>query len=508
VDLLVGLVSDPSTLNDTFLILHAGFATAMYRVIGTDFGAQLLEQIVSAINRSRAESSNESKQTLNLVGFLSNMYTLQMTGSAIMFDYIRIFLAELKESHTELLLRIIRTSGTQLRSDDPSALKDIVLLLQRAAAEMGEDQLSVRTKFMIETINNLKNNRMKTGVAASAITADHTTRMKRTVGTLNTRTIKATEPLRISLADIIDSEKKGKWWLVGASYHDPAKLAANGQQDGSKTSSKHDVDDGYESETPGHVSLTKLARSQGMNTDIRRAIFVSILSATDFQDAHFKLLKLHLKNKQQLEIPRVLLQCAGAEKVHNPYYNFIARRLCGERRLRKAFQFSLWDVFRRTGEKGEFEEDDRDDDESDQMTTGKIVNLAKLFGSLIADGGLSIAALRILNFTYLQPKTRTFVEVLLTTVLLQARKTYSDDETAYDKAVQEIFTQAATASGMLHGLRYFLETTISKAEIASGKKQRRTVRDGCEYAIQALAVAKENGPVAQVSDDEDGAMSD
>lgn len=494
VDLLVSLVSDPSTLNDTFLILHAGFATAMYKVVGTDFGAQLLEQIINSIDKSRAEGTGEGKQMLNLIGFLSNLYTLQMTGSAIIFDYIRIFLSSLSEPHTELLLRIIRTSGTQLRSDDPTSLKDIVLLLQRATAQVGEDKLSVRTKFMMETINNLKNNRMKTGVAASAITAEHTTRMKRTLGSLNTRgsAIKATEPLRISLADIRDSEKKGKWWLVGASYHDPAKLAST-----KPSKAKTDIDDGYESETPGHVSLTKLAKSQGMNTDIRRAIFISILSATDFQDAHFKLLKLHLKNKQQLEIPRVLLHCAGAEKVYNPYYTLIARKLCGERRLRKGWQFALWDVLRRVGGEEEGEEE--------QMTTGKIVNLAKLFGSLIADGGLSIACLRVLDFAFLQARTRMFVEVLLTTVLLQASKSTA----GYESTVQEVFTQAATAEGLLQGLRYFLESTVSKAEIAATKKERRVVREGCEHAIQALAVAKEKGPVVMGNDDEDaGGMSD
>jgi nucleolar MIF4G domain-containing protein 1 len=514
VDLLVSRASDPSILNETFLILHAGFATALFKVVGTDFGAQILEQIIIGIDRSRVEDAGEGKATLNLIGFLSYLYTFQLTGSAIMFDYIRIFLEGLSENNTELLLRMIRTSGQQLRSEDPSALKDIVLLLQRSVAQIGEDKLSVRTKFMIETINNLKNNRVKTGVSASQVSSEHTTRMKKTLGTLSNRTTKATEPLRISLADIRDSEKKGKWWLVGASYHDPAKLV-NGPGGASSTRIKQeDVDAGYETDTPGKISSAKLARAQGMNTDVRRAIFMSILDASDIKDAHMRLLKLHLKNKQQLEIPRVLLHCASTETAYNPYYTLIARKLCGDRKIRKAFQFAVLGIFRRMGEQGP-NEDDTEIDPEEQMSTSKIVNVAKLYGYLIADGGLSITCLKTLNFTYMQPKTRTFSEVLLTTIFLQAHKKAAtkDDKAAskvaFEKIVKEAFVQAGSRPEMVASLRYFIETTIASAGLANGKTERKAVKNGCEHAVQALVESAAKAPKAAMSDDEDdGQMSD
>ena len=513
VDLLVSRASDPSILNETFLILHAGFATALFKVVGTDFGAQILEQIIIGIDRSRVEDAGEGKATLNLIGFLSYLYTFQLTGSTIMFDYIRIFLEGLSENNTELLLRMIRTSGQQLRSEDPSALKDIVLLLQRSVAQIGEDKLSVRTKFMIETINNLKNNRVKTGVSASQVSSEHTTRMKKTLGTLSNRTTKATEPLRISLADIRDSEKKGKWWLVGASYHDPAKLV-NGPVGASSTRIKQDdVDAGYETDTPGKISSAKLARAQGMNTDVRRAIFMSILDASDIKDAHLRLLKLHLKNKQQLEIPRVLLHCASTETAYNPYYTLIARKLCGDRKIRKAFQFAVLGIFRRMGEQGP-NEDDTEIEPEEQMSTSKIVNVAKLYGSLIADGGLSITLLKNLNFTYMQPKTRTFSEVLLTTIFLQAHKkaaTKGDkaaSKIAFEQIVKEAFVQAGSRPEMVASLRYFIETTIANAELANGKTERKAVKNGCEHAVQALVESAAKAPAAVMSDDEDGQMSD
>ena len=270
-------------------------------------------------------------------------------------------------------------------------MKEIVLLLQPAIAKIGTENLSVRTRFMIETINNLKNNRMKTGLAASSIASEHTLRMKRTVGSLNTRSIRASEPLHISLKDIRETEKRGKWWLVGASFKDENFVD---EMEGSHTGhSDTDPENGISNTTPGAPNLLEIAKAHRMNTDVRRSIFITIMSSTDYRDAYLRLLKLRLKKTQKLEIPKVLIHCAAAENVYNPFYTLISRRLCSDRKMKVAFQFSLWDLFKKMDEG-----DDRIDDE-DQGTgglgMGETVNLAKLFGILVAEGGLGLGILKV-----------------------------------------------------------------------------------------------------------------
>jgi nucleolar MIF4G domain-containing protein 1 len=439
-----------------------------------------------------------------LVSLVSELYNFQLVGCNLVFDYIRMFLAELNEANTELLLKIIRNSGPQLRADDPSALKDIVILVQKEVTRIGEANLSVRTKFMIETINNLKNNRVKTGAVASAIVSEHTTRMRKTLGSLNNRSsLKASEPLRIGLADIRDTEKKGKWWLVGASWLDPGKQTKdeNGSDAPVVKASKNDST--TVSADDGSVDLIQLARQQGMNTDIRRAIFVTIMSASDYKDAHLRLLKLGFKKAQELEIPRVLVHCAGAEATYNPYYTLIAKKLCGEKRMLKAFQFGLWDIFKRMGEKAmtaDDEEDAFDDDEDENMSTRKIVNLARFYADLITEGGFPITSLKTLNFAYLQPKTNTFTEVLLTRILIKMMKNSKGSK--WELSVNEVFSKAQEVPNMVQGLRYFMQKVVRKAEIATGKKERKAVKDGCVAAIEALTthVARDDGSEDMLSD--------
>jgi nucleolar MIF4G domain-containing protein 1 len=399
IDLLMGLLCDRSALMDTFIILHAAFAAAIYKVIGSQFGAQLLERIVTDFDRlygTEKVATSGSKETTNLIALLAELYTFQVVGSNVVFDYIRLFLADLSEINTELLLKVIKNCGPQLRHDDPSSLKDIVILLQKSVAKVGESQLPVRTKFMIETINDLKNNRQKAGAAASSVAAELTSRLKKTLGALNTQG-KASEPLGVSLADLKSSLKEGKWWLVGASWKNEAQhgtAPALTSSDSTKEANKQ-VNEIHGNHGP---DLYTLAKQQRMNTDIRMAIFMNIMSASDFKDAHMRLSKLKLRKAQELEIPRVLIHCAGAEQTYNPYYTLIAKQLCTEHRFKWAMQYGLWDWFKRMGEKsstGEESDDEDDADEDENIDLKKIVNLGRMYGQLIADNALSLTSLKV-----------------------------------------------------------------------------------------------------------------
>jgi nucleolar MIF4G domain-containing protein 1 len=531
IELLGTRTADVAVLNDTFLILHAAFATSVYRVIGPDFIAQLLEDLVRRFDDASAREEGGQtggKQSLNILAFMSNLYVFQAIGCEIIFDHIRLLLDNFCEANTELLLRIIRTCGPQLRQDDPSALKDIVLLLQRSIAKAGgESKVSVRTKFMVETIMDLKNNRMKHGLGASAMAAEHVTTMKKILGTLsaNSRNAKNTEPLSIGLNDIRDSDKKGKWWLVGASWRDPAKMAdARKQAQEQPVVAKAEIDTFSDDETA--VDLSALARAQGMNTDVRRAIFYALLDSVSYQHAHERILKLNLKSKQMLEVPRVILRCAAAETSYNHFYTLVASEFCKEHRLRKAWEFSLLDTFRRMGEDrdDEYPSDDDDADDDEKLSVRETYNLAKLYGALVAEGLLRVTILKTLNLSSpkgLQPTTTVFVQVLVTTVLLalkSASKKSSSDavsqekgETAFEAEVKSTFAHAHFLPDLPVALRYFLARSMTKTDIASStknKKERKAVMIGLGYALEALKEQAAGANELMTSDDEDYSRDD
>ncbi|EXJ84892.1 hypothetical protein A1O3_05567 [Capronia epimyces CBS 606.96] len=485
IDLLLTLFCNKAALQNTFVILHAAFAAAVYKVIGVDFGAELLSQLVDRFDQYHGDSAATGKESLNLTSLLSNMFTFHVVSSTIIFDHIRLLLERLSESNTELLLRLVRDCGPQLRQDDPSSLKAIVQLMQKETARMtaAGDQMSVRTKFMIETITDLKNNKMKAATNNAGLSSEHITQMRKVLGSLNNRAIRGSEPLRISRDDIKNSDKKGKWWLVGASWKgngsDPSNTTQPTTMDESSIYSNI-RSAGYQPLNDGDddaIDLLALARQHGMNTDVRRSIFVALLSAVDCQDAHMRLLKLRLKRAQEQEIPRVLLRCAAGENPYNHYYTLVAKRLCQDKRMRKAFQFALWGFFRRMGETPDLDDDD-DVAEEESVDMSEIANLAKLYAHLILDGAETLGVLKVLDLAYIKERTSMFVELLLIMIMTEASGKKS--------VLEKVFRRTAETPQVIKRLHFFVKRTVRKSDLVSSA-DADAVKQGCRVALNTLS---------------------
>jgi nucleolar MIF4G domain-containing protein 1 len=125
---------------------------------------------------------------------------------------------------------------------------------------------------MLETLTNIKNNKIKQQ-QANVGDKEMVLKMKKFLsGLAKKRSVHSTEALRVSLDDIHNIETKGKWWLIGSSWKD------NLVGTESKYASKEVAED-LKKDASLQQALLKLARQQGMNTDIRRSIFVVLMSS-------------------------------------------------------------------------------------------------------------------------------------------------------------------------------------------------------------------------------------
>jgi len=104
--LLLTILTAPQSLLDTFVILHAGFVAALYRLIGLDFGAYVIQTL---IERFDIAHKMEQKECVNLVAFLSELYNFGVVGAGLVYDLVRMFMEDLNEFGTELLLKMIQS---------------------------------------------------------------------------------------------------------------------------------------------------------------------------------------------------------------------------------------------------------------------------------------------------------------------------------------------------------------------------------------------------------------
>lgn len=483
-----------ASLLDQFVILHAGLAASIYRLQGVEFGAHFIQTLVEKYESFYNEG--RSKEAGNLISLLTACYSFQVVSSKLLYNLIETLIEETSEINSELLLRLVKNAGQQMRNDDPNALKEIIITLQKNIANQ---EINARTRFLVDTITNLKNNKTKFN---NEVAMQLVTRMKKVLATINNN--KFHDPLHVSLDDIHNIKTKGKWWLVGSAWK--GNNAAD--QKDEVLVNEDEMNDILDNAEPNWMEL---ARSQRMNTDIRRAIFISIMSSQDFIDAFTKLDKLKLKKSQEREIPKILLHCVSIEKVSNPYYSFLANKLCSSHSLRKTFQFCFWDFIREL----EGDEDDQDDEdyfknlnsdlvgEDDDFQLQRVVNVGKFFDYLVAEGTLPLHSLKNINFLTLNSDSSLFIEVLMISFFdnigkksevsafgAGSKKSKASDLKFQDNLLVSILAKCETQKAMMRGLQYFLQEKVKSSDIISGRKQKRRVDWGvdcfCDIADEFL----------------------
>ncbi|KAJ3097562.1 suppressor of glycerol defect [Phlyctochytrium planicorne] len=442
---ILAFISDHANLLDSFVMTYASFISVVYTLVGVDFAAFLVQAAVekyqSAITR-RNDESEDSKKATNLSSFVSHLYLFNVVGARLIFDLVKECIVRASEVDIEILLKMLKIVGYQIRSDDPSALKDIVTMVQEAATKNTALQ-GTRAKFMVEMIMDLKNNKKKLNKKASSGASGaagdiQNERLKKFIGNFfRRRGLVSKEALGVSLDDINSIETKGKWWLVGAAW------AGRDLQDTTKQQSAADssgnTDSGY---------LLKLAKQSRMNTEIRKSIFVELMASEDYIDAYERIQRLNLKDKQEREIVRVLLFCMSDQASYNPFYAWVASRFCQvSHGFKVTFQYCLWDAIR--------EFDEGEDDSSEATIIRKVSHFAKFYSFLVIGGYLGLTILKTLDFSSIAPMAAVFTQIFFTQILF-AKPTTTKDPNAIVKKVFGHLSRLVDTEILREGISFFL----------------------------------------------------
>lgn len=97
--------------------------------------------------------------------------------------------------------------------------------------------------------------------------------------------------LRVTMQDLLDVDKKGRWWIAGASWKakDESEVKATPKASTDTASAEESF-------------LSKLADKMRMTTGVRRSVFMVVMSSRDVGDAFERLARLDLKGKQDRDV--------------------------------------------------------------------------------------------------------------------------------------------------------------------------------------------------------------
>lgn len=446
----------------TFAPTYAAITMMLHLTIGAEIGGAVIQGCAREL-QTRLEA-NDLPVSRNLLLMFINFYNYHIVHCSIVYDIIRLLIRHMNEQNVDLLLLLIQKCGMSLRKDDASAIKEIISSVNEVTLEWksiwesrdqskdesGENDFKIsgakentpshrgkftkRVQFMIESLNDVKNNK-----AVSKESDSTTTKMKNAIEKyfkkrFGKKSPPTPEPLRISWQDLIGSDHLGRWWVVGSATQIPSDQRAEvrKQEQLKKAMKEAKISSASKDGAP---SVEDLARSQQMTSATRKAIFSIIVTSEDYVDACEKLTRFNAKDVKPREIAQVVLHCCQQEANWNPYYSHLSEKLCSlDPRYKISFKFLLWEKFDDFSTATSSAESAASNS-ANNMNARALANWAKLYAHLIGGQSMSPTVLKAFPFEQSTAKGIVFLRMLLITLFLE-----------FDAmTVLKMFVQAATS---------------------------------------------------------------
>lgn len=362
---------------------------ALVAVLNTKFpeiGELLLHRVVTQFKRSFKR--NDKPVCLAALTFIAHLINQQVVHEVLALEIALLLLETPSDDGVEVCSEFMKQCGAMLQDLSPAGL---TFVFDRLRAILHEGiGVSTRTQYIIEGLYAVR----KAGFEKSGHPA-----VPPELDLVETSDQITHE---ISLEDVFDPQmaldvfKEDPEFTLHEQEYAAIRQEILGDEDeadeesgeeGGSSDGEEDSDDQKAGAGPSGPNGNNGAIQDHTGTDLvnlRRTIYLTIMSALDFEEAGHKLLKMGIPNGLEHELATMIIECCSQEKTFIKYYALLAERFC---KLKAAYADSFADCF-----VAQYRLIHR-------LETNKLRNVAKLFAHLLATDGLPWAVLSVIRLT-------------------------------------------------------------------------------------------------------------
>ncbi|TMX02081.1 hypothetical protein EJD97_022661 [Solanum chilense] len=366
---------------------------ALVAVVNTKFpevGDLLLRRII--LQLQRAYKRNDKPQLLAAVKFIAHLVNQQIVHELIALELLTVLLEKPTDDSVEVAVGFVTECGSMLQDLCPRGLHGI---FERFRGILHEGEIDKRVQFLIESLFALRKAKFQ-GYQAVRPELD---------------LVEQEDQLthEVSLSDTIDPEialdifKPDPNFLENERKYEELKKAILGEEseeEGDSDAESEDEDEDEESDEEEDEEQMKIKDETETNLiNLRRTIYLTIMSSVDFEEAGHKLLKIKLEPGQEMELCIMLLECCSQERTYLRYYGLLGQRFCminkiHQENFEKCFvqQYSM----------------------IHRLETNKLRNVAKFFAHLLGTDALPWHCLAYIRLTEedTTSSSRIFIKIL------------------------------------------------------------------------------------------------
>ncbi|XP_043690804.1 pre-mRNA-splicing factor CWC22 homolog [Telopea speciosissima] len=365
---------------------------ALVAVVNTKFpevGDLLLRRIV--LQLKRAYKRNDKPQLLAAVKFIAHIVNQQVAHEIIALELLTLLLENPTDDSVEVAVGFVTECGSLLQDLSPQGLHGI---FERFRGILHEGEIDKRVQFLIEGLFAVRKAKFQ-GYPAVRPELD-----------LVEQEDQLTHEL--SLDDEIDPRialdifKPDPNFLENEKRFEELKKSILGEEseedeEGSDEGTDDEDDEDDEEEQEEMMQINDETETNLVN--LRRTIYLTIMSSVDFEEAGHKLLKIKLEPGQEMELCIMLLECCSQERTYLRYYGLLGQRFCminkiHQENFEKCFvqQYSM----------------------IHRLETNKLRNVAKFFAHLLGTDALPWHVLSYIRLTEedTTSSSRIFIKIL------------------------------------------------------------------------------------------------
>ncbi|KAI0700515.1 hypothetical protein C8T65DRAFT_811788 [Cerioporus squamosus] len=365
---------------------------ALVAIINTKLpmvGELVLTRLISQFRR--AYKRNDKIVCHSTTTFIAHLVNQGVAHEIIALEILALLLERPADDSIEIAVGFMREVGAFLQENSP---KGNAFVYERFRAVLNEGAISHRVQYMIEVLMQVRKDKYKDNpiIPEGLDLVEEDEQI--------THQIQLDEELQVQ--EGLNIFKFDPEYLAHEQKYKEMKSEILGEtsdeESGSEESSDEEEDEEAVEEKQGIEDKT-----QTNLINLRRVIYLTIMNALNYEEAVHKLLKVQIKEGQEIELCKMIIECCSQERSYSTFYGLIGERFC---RLNRVWFDCFEQAFREYYET------------IHRYETNRLRNIARFFGHLLATDAISWNVFDCIKLTEddTTSSSRIFIKILFTEI--------------------------------------------------------------------------------------------
>lgn len=349
-------------------------------------GELLVSRLI--IQFRKAFKRNDKAVCISSTTFIAHLVNHQVANEMLVAQILLLLLHKPTDDSVEIAVGLTREVGQHLEEMNPQIANAVFDQFRNILHEADIDK---RVQYMIEVLFQVRKDRYKDNQAIKEELdlVEEEDQITHQIGLDD----------EVETMDTLNIFKFDPDWEQNEEKYKKLKAEILGED---SDEDEDDDDEDESSEDEPDAEEQKMDIKDQTNTDLvnlRRTIYLTIMSSIDFEECCHKLMKINLPAGMEPELPSMVIECCSQERTYSKFYGLIGERFAKINRL--------WsDLFEAAFAKYY--------DTIHRYETNRLRNIARFFGHMLSNDALGWHVLSVIHMNEEETtsSSRIFIKIL------------------------------------------------------------------------------------------------